>query len=76
MLIDKSLNKYLSKNIMNKKPSETEVIKTKENISYFKFPFTRKFSKFTENKLEKLTQQLTHSIWHLFFKLKITSHMI
>ena len=49
-LIDKSVNKYLSKKIMNK-PSETVPSKIKENIRYFKLPFIGKFSKFTENKL-------------------------
>ena len=39
------------------KPSETEPSKTKENIRYFKLPFIGKFSKFTENKLQKLTKQ-------------------
>ena len=39
------------------KPSETEPSKTKENIRYFKLPFLGKFSKFTENKLQKLTKQ-------------------
>lgn len=33
-LIDKSVNEYLSKKIINK-PSETEPGKTKENIWYF-----------------------------------------
>ena len=55
-LIDKSVNKYLNNKIMNK-PSETEPSKTKENIRYFKLPFIGKFSKFTENKLQKLTKQ-------------------
>ena len=55
-LIDKSVNRYLNKKIMNK-PSETEPSKTKENIRYFKLPFIRKFSKFIENKLQKLTKQ-------------------
>ena len=38
------------------KPSETEPIKTKEKIRYFKLPFTRTFPKFNENKLQKLTK--------------------
>ena len=40
-LVDKSINKYLSKKIMSK-PSETETSKTKENIWYFKLPFIGK----------------------------------
>ena len=56
-LIDKSINKYLSKQIMNKR-SETYPSKTKENIWYFKLPFIGEFSKFTENKLQKLTKKL------------------
>ena len=36
-------------------PSETEPSKAKENIRYLKLPFIRKFSKLTENKLQKLT---------------------
>ena len=41
------------------KPSETNPIKTKENIRYFKLPFIGKFCKFidVENKLQKLTKQ-------------------
>ena len=39
------------------KPSETEPSKSKENILYFKLPFTGKFCKFTENKLQNLTMQ-------------------
>ena len=35
--IDKSVNRYLNKMIMNK-PSETEPSKTKENMWYFKLP--------------------------------------
>ena len=35
----------------------TEPSKTKKNIRYFKFPFIEKFYKFTENKLQKLTNQ-------------------
>ena len=38
-------------------PSETEPNKSKENIQYFNLPFIVKFSKFTENKLQKLTKQ-------------------
>ena len=55
-LIDNLVNKYLSKNIMNK-PSETEVSKTKENIRYFKLFFIGRFSKFNEIKLQKLAEQ-------------------
>ena len=55
-LIDKSVYRYLSKKIINK-PSETDPIETNENIRYFKLPFIGKFSKFTENKLQKLTKQ-------------------
>ena len=67
-LIDKSVNRYLNKKIMNK-PSETETSKTKENIRYFKLPFIRKFSKFNENNLQKLTKQflklfLVQLNWH------------
>ena len=40
------------------KPSETYPSKTKENIWYFKLPFIGEFSKFTENKLRKLTKKL------------------
>ena len=39
------------------KPSETEASKAKENIRYFKLLFIGKFSKFTENKLQKLTKE-------------------
>ena len=36
------------------KPSETDPVKTiNDNIRYFKLPFIGKFSKFTENKLQK-----------------------
>ena len=55
-LADKSVNRYLNKKIMNK-PSGIEPSKTKANIRYFKLPFIGKFSKFTENKLQKLTKQ-------------------
>ena len=55
-LIDKLVNKYLNNKIMNK-PSETEQSKIKENIKYFKLRFIGKFSKFTENELQKLTKQ-------------------
>ena len=55
-LIDKSAYRYLSKKIINK-PSETDPVKTNDNIRYFKLPFIGKFSKFTENKLQKLTKQ-------------------
>ena len=62
------------------KPSETNPIKTKENIRYFKLPFIGKFSKFidVENKLQKLTKQFckegtnikivfsTFKLWSLF----------
>ena len=53
-LIDNSVNKYLSKKIVNM-PSKTEPNKTKENIQYFKLSFIKKFSKFTKIKLERLT---------------------
>ena len=49
-LINKSVDKYLSKKIMNK-PRETDPSKTKENIRYLKLSFKGIFSKFTENKL-------------------------
>ena len=39
------------------KPSETDPSRTKENIRYFKLPFMGKFSKFNENKLQKLTRK-------------------
>ena len=39
------------------KSSETEPSKTNENIRYFKLPFILIFSRFTENKLQKLTKQ-------------------
>ena len=52
--IDKSVAKYLSKKVMNML-SEAEPRKTEENTRYFKLSFIRKFSKFTENKLHKLT---------------------
>ena len=55
-LIDKLVYRYLGKKMINK-PSETDPIKTNENIRYFKLPFIGKFSKFTENKLRKLTKQ-------------------
>ena len=55
-LIDKSAYRYFSKKIINK-PSETDPVKTNDKIRYFKLPFTGKFSKFTENKLQKLTKQ-------------------
>ena len=55
-LIDKLVYRYLGKKMINK-PSETDPIKTNENIRYFKLPFIGKFSKFTENKLQKLTKQ-------------------
>ena len=45
-----------------KKPSETDPIKTKENIRYFKLSFIGKFSKFTENKLQKLTKQFCKEV--------------
>ena len=54
-LIDKSVNKYLNKKIMNK-PSEAEPSKTKENIRCFKLPFIGKFYKFTDSKWQKLTK--------------------
>ena len=40
--IDKSVNRYLNKMIMNK-PSETEPSKTKENMWYFKLPLQKNF---------------------------------
>ena len=55
-VIDKSVYRYLGKKMINK-PSETDPIKTNENIRYFKLPFIGTFSKFTENKLQKLTKQ-------------------
>ena len=55
-LIDKSVYRYLSKKIINK-PSETDPVKANDNIRYFKLPFIGKLSKFTENKLQKLTKQ-------------------
>ena len=48
-LIHRSINKYVSKKIINK-PSETDASKTKENIRYFKLLFIGRFSKFNENK--------------------------
>ena len=39
------------------KPSKTEPGKTKENIRHFKLSFIRKFSKFPEQKLQKLTKE-------------------
>ena len=39
------------------KPSETDPSKTKESIKYFKLLFIGKFSKFAENKLQKLTKK-------------------
>ena len=39
------------------KPSETEPSKTKETNWYFKLSFIGKCSKFTQNKLQKLTKQ-------------------
>ena len=69
------------------KPSETEPSKSKENIPYFKLPFTGKFCKFTENKLQNLTMQFckegtnikivsAHLNWHLFFQLKVRPYMV
>ena len=55
-LIDKSVYRYLGKKIINK-PSETDPVKTNENIRYFKLPFIGRFSKFTENELQKLAKQ-------------------
>ena len=60
-LIDKSVNRYLNKKIVNK-PSEIEPSKTKENIWYFKLPFKVKFSKFTENKLQNLSKQFCKEV--------------
>ena len=60
-LIDKSVNRYLNKKIVNK-PSEIEPSKTKENIWYFKLPFKGKFSKFTENKLQNLSKQFCKEV--------------
>ena len=54
-LIEK-LIKYLRRKTRNM-PSETGPSESKENIWYFKLPFLGKFSKFTENKLQKLTTQ-------------------
>ena len=74
-LIDKSVYRYLSKKIINK-PSETDLIKTNGNIRYFKLPFIGKFSKFTENKLQKLTKQFCKegtNIKIVFSTFKLTS---
>ena len=60
-LINKSVNRYLNKKIVNK-PSEIEPSKTKENIWYFKLPFKGKFSKFTENKLQNLSKQFCKEV--------------
>ena len=60
-LIDKSVNRYLNKKIVNK-PSEIEPSKTKENIWYFKLPFKGKFSKFTENKLQNLSKEFCKEV--------------
>ena len=46
----------LNKKIMNK-PTETESSNTKENIQYFKLPFTGKVCKFTEHKLQNLAME-------------------
>ena len=48
-----------------KKPNETEPSKTKENIRYFKLPFVEKFSKFTENKLQKLAKQFCKEVTNI-----------
>ena len=67
-------------------PSETERSKTKENIRYFKLPFIGNFSKFTENKLQKLTKKFCKegtdikTVFNTFklaslFQLKIRFHM-
>ena len=37
--------------------SEADPRKTEDNIRYFKLFFIRKFSKFAENKMQKLTKQ-------------------
>ena len=63
-LIHKSVNRYLNTKIM-KKPNETEPSKTKENIRYFKLPFVEKFSKFTENKLQKLAKQFCKEVTNI-----------
>ena len=55
-LIDSSIKKYLAKKL-NANSKETSPIKTKENIRYFKLPFVGKFSKYTQQKLQKLTKQ-------------------
>ena len=47
------------------KNSETEPSKTKENIRYFKLSFIGKFSKFTEDKLQKLTKQFCKEGTHI-----------
>ena len=48
-----------------KKPNETEPSKTKENTRYFKLPFVEKFSKFTENKLQKLAKQFCKEVTNI-----------
>ena len=45
----------LTKTIVNI-PSEMEPSNITENIRYFKLPFIDKFSKFTQNRLQKLTK--------------------
>ena len=65
-LIDKSVYRYLSKKIINKS-SETDPIKTNENIRYFKLSFIVKFSKFNENKLQKLTKQFCKECTNIKF---------
>ena len=84
-LIDKSVNRCLNKKIMSKN-SETEPSKTKENIRYFKLPLIGKFSKFTEDKLQKLTKQFykegthikivfnTNLRWELFFNFRFSKN--
>ena len=56
-LIDESVKEYLSKKVINM-PNETKPSNTKENIRYFELPSIVIFSKFTKNKLWKLTFKL------------------
>ena len=55
-LIDKSVKRYLSKNI-NNMPSEKGPSNTKENIWYFKLSFIIFFLNSLEFKLQKLTKK-------------------
>ena len=67
-LIDKSVYRYLSKKIINK-PSETDPIKTNENIRYFKGTF----SKFIKNKLTKQFCKKVTNIKIVFSTFKLAS---